>query len=379
MTERLQRLRVCHLASGDLWAGAEVMICELLRKLHSDAGLQVSAIVLNRGRLAQELMASGVAVKVIDEREHSLWSLVRQVRKILAQQPVDIVHSHRYKENLLAWLSAGGALCLATQHGLPEYTGIHRGLKQWLNGALLGRGFDQVVAVSSELGSRLQQDWPLPATRLTVIPNGVVIPAQMAQRQQRWPLVIGSAGRLVAVKDFPLLIETAAVLRRSGEPVRFVLAGDGPQRSQLQELINRHGLAEDFTLTGEVADMGAFYRGLDIYINTSRHEGLPMSILEALAHGLPVIAPAVGGIGEVVRHQREGLLITSRESAAFAQACRRLLHDRPFRLQAGEAGRQRVVAKFSTAGMADRYRQLYGQLVKSLTPAGTPVNSRGAG
>jgi L-malate glycosyltransferase len=378
MNERAQPLRICHLASGDLWAGAEVMVYGLVRELHSVAGLQVSALLLNRGRLAQELSAGGIEVKIIDESEHSLSSLVWQIRNELARQRADIVHAHRYKENLLAWLCGGRAIRLSTQHGLPEgLVGLLPWLKQWLNFQLLGRAFDEVVAVSGELGGRLRGEWRLPAARLTVIPNGVPVPDRSSQREQR-PLVIGSAGRLVPVKDFPLLIETAALLRRSAaEPVHFVLAGDGPQRAQLRDLIGSHRLESAFTMAGEVADMGAFYRNLDIYINTSLHEGLPMSILEAMAHALPVIAPAVGGIGEVVRDQREGLLIAGRDPATFAHACRRMLNDPTFRRRAGEAGRQRVRAEFSTARMAESYRQLYGQLVKRLNPSQPPLKSRG--
>lgn len=362
MTRSDQPLRICHLASGDLWAGAEVMVCELLRELHKAADLRVSAIVLNRGRLERELRAGGVAVQVVEEGAHGLPSLVRRIRRELARQSVDIVHAHRYKENLLAWLCGGGAIRLATQHGLPESLGGSRQrLKQWLNFQLLGRTFDRVVAVSSELGGRLNRDWQLPTARLTVIPNGVTVPARDAHREQQRPLVIGSAGRLMPVKDFPLLIDTAAMLRQAGEPVRFVLAGDGPQHTQLRELIGHHALAKDFTLLGEVADMSAFYRGLDIYISTSRHEGLPMSILEAMAHALPVVAPAVGGIGEAVRNQREGLLIEGRDPTSYAQGCRRLLRDHAFRRRAGAAGRARVLTEFSTARMAERYRELYGE------------------
>jgi L-malate glycosyltransferase len=373
-------LRICHLASGDLWGGAEVMLFELLRELHGCSGLQVRAILLNRGRLARELVASRMAVSIIDEGAHSLPSLVREIRRELAGNPADIVHAHRYKENLLAWLCGGRALRLATQHGLPEsQIGTGPRLKQWLNFQLLGRVFSQVVAVSGELGHRLRHDWQIPAARLSVIPNGVRMPEPQSRHERARapgrPLVVGSAGRLVAVKDYSLLVETAALLRRSGEPVHFLLAGDGPLCTELQGLIVQHGLEKDFRLLGEVAEMEPFYRELDIYISTSRHEGLPMSILEAMSYALPVVAPAVGGIGEVVRHQREGLLVDGRDPATFAHACRRMLNDPTLRRRAGEAGRQRVLAAYSTRRMAESYRQLYGQLI--LDPFQPPLASRG--
>jgi L-malate glycosyltransferase len=95
-----------------------------------------------------------------------------------------------------------------------------------------------------------------------------------------------------------------------------------------------------------------------------------------MAHALPVVAPAVGGIGEVVRNQREGLLIDGREPAAYAQACRRLLHDRALRRQMGKAGRQRVVAEFSTTRMAERYRQLYRELQHATEKLNSPLTTK---
>ena len=106
----------------------------------------------------------------------------------------------------------------------------------------------------------------------------------------------------------------------SSEDVRFELAGDGPERPALEAMVQRHGLNAGFILKGHQDDMESFYRGLDIYINTSVHEGIPMTILEALAHGLPVIAPAVGGIVEIIEDGKEGFLIDGRSTGDFAES-----------------------------------------------------------
>jgi len=97
------------------------------------------------------------------------------------------------------------------------------------------------------------------------------------------------------------------------------LAGEGPERSNLQALIQKYNLNETFVLKGHLDDMFPFYRSLDLYLNTSVHEGIPMSILEAMPHGLPVVAPNVGGISEVVDNGEDGYLIKNRDPKAFAR------------------------------------------------------------
>jgi glycosyltransferase involved in cell wall biosynthesis len=107
--------------------------------------------------------------------------------------------------------------------------------------------------------------------------------------------------------------------------------------------------------------MTGFYAGIDIYLNTSLHEGIPMSVLEAMAHGLPVVAPAVGGIVEIIEDGVEGFLVEGRSPQAFAKKCI-LLQDGELRLKMGRAARARVEKAFSAQAMAQEYYRLYREL-----------------
>ena len=119
-------MRVMLLASGDLWAGAEVMVCQLACGLAGIPGRILRVVLLNNKRLAEDLKKLGIKVQVIDEAEYSFFAIARAVSKLVAEFSPDVIHSHRYKENLLAWLAACGRKnikLVTTQHGMPEIAG----------------------------------------------------------------------------------------------------------------------------------------------------------------------------------------------------------------------------------------------------------------
>jgi glycosyltransferase involved in cell wall biosynthesis len=224
------------------------------------------------------------------------------MRGLIRRERIDVIHSHRYKENILGWLSArgtGGVELVSTQHGMPEALSGRRQVKNFLlstlNELILSRYFDVLVAVSHEMRDKLVTCLEFPEERITVIKNGIETGACLQRQSDNPDVVIGSAGRPLPVKDYPLMVKIAKKLSSAISEVRFELAGEGPERTTLEHLIDALEIGKIFRLKGEISDMDCFYRGIHVYLNTSRHEGLPMSILEAMASGLPVAAPSVGG------------------------------------------------------------------------------------
>jgi len=361
-------LRVCHIVSGDLWAGAEVMACHLLKGLQACADLRLEVVLLNEGRLAAELRESGLYVHVFDESRQSFLRLAQDSRKLLAGNPPDIIHSHRYKENLLAFLVSRGQekiRLVSTQHGLPETYGQPGSLawqiKSRANFFALKKYFDTVVAVSEDIRSFFIKDLGFAQDKVRVVHNAVQVPEKANQMNNGKSFVIGSSGRLFQVKDYPFMVSVAQVLSGQGN-ISFALAGEGPERTKLEEAIREAGLEKSFNLRGHLNDMDDFYRELDVYINTSVHEGIPMTILEAMARGLPVIAPKVGGIPEVVRDGVEGFLVQGRDPQAFAEKCLLLHRDRELRNRMSQAARSRVVRDFSVERMTEEYVNVYRRL-----------------
>jgi glycosyltransferase involved in cell wall biosynthesis len=360
-------LRVCHLISGDLWAGAEVMAHNLLRRLQLLSYLDLSVVLLNEGRLAEELRAVGLPVHVLDEQRLSFAQLLREIRTFFRTRSPQVIHSHRYKENILAFFAGGlgrHARLVATQHGLPEplsgCPGVSSRMAARLNRHLLARHFDRLVGVSRDVRKHFLQQTGFVAERVSVIHNGIELPGPAASNKSGI-LVVGSAGRLFPVKDYPLMVEIARVAAGKKPPLRFELAGEGPDWGRLEGLLAACGLGGSFVLRGYLPDMGEFYQGLDVYLNTSLHEGIPMSILEAMARGIPVVAPNVGGIREIIEDGVDGFLVPGRNPEDFAEKCLLLLNSE-LRQRMGLAARKKVEREFSAENMAQKYYQLYKDL-----------------
>jgi len=162
------------------------------------------------------------------------------------------------------------------------------------------------------------------------------------------------------------MIEIAKIVLEKIKDVRFILAGDGPERDKLESLIKEYGLHKSFKLLGHTENMNDFYKDLDLYINTSIHEGIPMSILEAMSYGLPVIAPHVGGIGEIIGDGVEGYLISSRNPDHFAEKCISLFANSQLRANMSHAARQNVIKEFSMERMAAEYYKLYVKIANKM-------------
>ena len=367
----ISKLTVFHLISGDLWAGAEAMAFNLLSHLKDYIDLDLVVIVLNEGKFVENLREVGITVHVIDEKLLSFWGIVHKTRSLMRASPPDLIHSHRYKENILATLAAGFSRdikLIATQHGLPELASESSTLANRIisksNFELLSRYFTRTVAVSADVKNALVKQYAFSKERVESIHNGIKIPEVASPRPKSGTFVIGSSGRLFPVKDYPLMVKIAATIAATkGEEVHFQLAGEGPERPAIEAMILCYKLQDRFDLKGHQDDMDTFYRGIDIYLNTSIHEGIPMTILEALARGIPVIAPAVGGIREIITDGVEGFLIESRNPEAFAAKCLLLRENRELREKMSKAARSRAESAFSAENMAEKYYRLYRRAV----------------
>ena len=342
------------------------MAYHLLKGLKSYGDLSVTAIVLNEGRLAEEIRKLGIRVHVVDESKSSLLNLFKIIKKILEKSPPDLIHSHRYKENFLAYLtsrSIHGIKLIGTQHGMPEVYGGKSTLKQRVitkcNFFGLSLFFNRTVAVSEDIQNAFIKKFGFRESKISMIHNGIEIPEFIPKRENEEIFVIGSAGRLCPVKDYSFMIHVAKAIKEETKHIQFHLAGEGPERSKLQALIQEYNLNETFVLKGHLEDMLPFYRSLDIYLNTSVHEGIPMSILEAMAHGLPIVAPNVGGISEIINNGEDGYLIDTRDPQAFAEKCFLLYENRQLRWRMARAAREKIVKSFSVENMAAQYHELY--------------------
>jgi glycosyltransferase involved in cell wall biosynthesis len=254
---------------------------------------------------------------------------------------------------------------VATSHLYVPVPGTRFGrLKQRVQAAMI----DRYLAVSSEVKERLCKDLRIPDLKVRVVHNGIRLtpfngPANAALRNtltdgRDRPLVFTPA-RLHAQKGHAYLLQAATLV----PDAIFVLAGDGPERKPLEELCLRLGLEARVRFLGHREDIPQLLATCDLFVLPSLYEGLPVSVLEAMASGKPVVATAVGGTDEVVVHGSTGMLVPPMNVTALAAAIGAILSDQTLAARFGEAGRKRVKQTFSAEAMVRGVSEVYDELI----------------
>jgi len=370
-------LHVIHLASGDLWAGAEVQLFTLCLALAKIDNTYPSVVLLNHGVLENKLKENHIPVKVLDE---SLlnglqigWQLFLHFRKY---KP-GIVHTHRLKENILgslaAWLARISSL--RTVHGAPEHCpswfALHKRLF-YIMDALVGRYIQSsIVAVSSDLQNHLLSYFP--QKKLTIIENGLNIellrsyqrklPIGKADNQKKYK--IGLVGRLVEVKRVDLFIQTALHLNKMYPEflIKYHIYGDGPLRSKMEQLCKTYQVEGNVTLEGHCDTVYTQIASLDALVIPSDHEGLPMTLLESMSIGTPIVAHAVGGIVNVCNNNECCWLFEDNSIESIAETLIKCITNRE---EKTKYARDRVNKLYSSTNNANSYHSLYLGVTQNL-------------
>lgn len=373
------RVKVCHVAMGDLWAGAEVHLLALLTYLVRLEKFDCSIIVFNEGRLAEELRKLSLSVVVIPEKRHNPLTVAYRLAKIFRILRPDIVHTHKYKDSILATIAArcvGVPHVIRVVHGMPEpfkglsnvnmflYTIVDRLVVDWL--------VDRIIAVSSDIERSLVRVYGI--ARVVRIHNGIdleVVQVRTARRDKRkeWHFadtgtLVGTVGRLVPVKGHTILLKALRILHKSDRTVNLLIVGDGPLRGQLEAEVRRLGLEEYVRFAGHQVESYDFINMMDVFVLPSLHEGIPMVLLEALALQRPVVATRVGGIPEVIEHGRTGLLAEPSDESSLAGLIQRMVEDPQLAVSIGNAGRTHVETEFTARTMAGKTAELYEQVLR---------------
>ena len=244
------------------------------------------------------------------------------------------------------------------------HSGREARLARWrsrLDFFVIKRGFGCAVAVSEEMKRTLVNQHGFREERVHVIRNGGVFPplAPAPSGSGRACFHIGTVARMVPVKGLDLFLDVAARVRREAPVVRFSLLGDGPLRDELAQRATALSLRDCVEFLTPRPDPFPYYQSLDLYLNTSRHEGIPLSVIEAMACGTPVVSSAVGGIPEIVTHGEHGFLVEARDAAQFTQWCLTLIWDNQLPRTMGERASAHARAHLSASAMARAYRHLY--------------------
>ncbi len=373
--------RILYMANAFSVGGAETLALELIRRLHP-ARFEFEALLLKeRGTLADELAAAGVRVEsgVLRARLDPLGPL--RLARRLSGRRFDLLFVEPGRNALLlaalarrlararavaSWVHATGKWGRSSQFNATE---------RWFL-----RRLEAVVAIAETQRDHLARDERLNPENLVVIHNGIDTErfrprpdlraaARAALGLADGDFAIGIVASLTPEKAHGVLVEAAARLRADGVPARLLVVGEGPERPAIEAAIANAGLAGDASLLGLRRDLErALYPALDLQVLVSHpfRETLPISLMEGMACGLAVVATRVGSVPDLVLDGETGFVVSPGDSGALAGAIHALVRHPGRRAAYGDAGRERIVERFSLERMVAAYGDLFERLAGSV-------------
>jgi len=365
-------VRVLHVIKGLGPGGAERLLVSLAAVRSADVEMDVAYVLPGKAHLEPELRALGVRssplsgkLGMADPRwPHRLVGLVRSTRP-------DVVHVHSPALasliRPLVRVMPRRPRLVSTEHNMwPSFGRITR-----LANALTLPLDDARLAVSEEVR---RSAWRRHHDRIDVVIHGIPVTQIATRRAERATarnalglgeeaVLIATVANFRAKKDYPTLLLAAAEATRADPRLRFVAIGQGPLETDLHRLHGRLGLGDRFQFLGYVADPIAVVAGADLFALTSRHEGLPIALLEAMALEVAPVVSSVGGIPSIVTDGADGCLLPPGDATAFAQAFRALADD-PTRRRALAHAAGRRAARFDIALAARELEGRYRRLVE---------------
>lgn len=352
--------------------GTERLVVEIVRRLPAPVSSAVCCLD-EPGSWAADVEAQGVPVFSLRRGPGFRPEVGLGVARVARRVGAAVLHCHQYTPFVYGRMAT--ALCpslrvVFTEHG--RLSDAPPSAKRRLVNPWLGRlPRQRVFAVSENLRQHMAGEG-FPAARIGVIHNGIDVgsPPTAEQRARArlqlaagaGDVVVGTVARLNPVKQLATLVDAVGLLRRTGLPVRLAIVGDGPERPSLERRVTELDLRQHVVLLGHREDARDLLAGLDIYANSSVTEGVSLTILEAMAASLPVVATGVGGTPEVVVHGCTGLLVPPRSADEVAIAVGDLARSAAKRDALGRAGRERVLGAFTIERMVAEYAGVYAGL-----------------
>ena len=378
---------ICQVVHSLHIGGAELLVTELSRALR-DRFRFVFACLDGDGPLAEQLRGEGHIVEVLNRRAGVDWQCGRRLMTFFREHNVAAVHAHQYTPFFYSLLARGLGRqppIVFTEHG-RQYPD-HPRLKRIVCNRLLLRPRDRVIAVGEAVRGALIANEGIPASRVEVLFNGVRLepyraavndPALRATVRRELGLadsdfVVVQVARLNELKDHATAARTIVRTTRQAANIRWLVVGDGELRTALAATVRDNGIGNVTKLLGTRRDVPRLLAAADACLLSSISEGIPLTLIEAMAARLPVVSTDVGGVAEVVVPEITGLLAPAGDDARLAEHLIQLDANRALAARLGRNGAVRAEDLFSFERMADGYARVFAETLGQITRTSEPT------
>lgn len=344
------------------FGGAEIM-CENLTYALKNAGQDVFVVSLYNERtpIARRMEEAGIRIVYLDKKLGLDLSMVPKLVRVMRQEGPDVVHTHLdvIKYATAAARLSGVKKCVHTVHSLADREAEGR-IQKIINGTYFRKAWSVPVALTPEVQDSVSDFYGLPPERIPVIYNGIdlsrCIPKTTYETGET--VTILHVGRFDVPKNHAGLLEAFRLLRETHPECHLRLVGDGDLRLRMEALAKEKGISDAVEFCGMQSNVYPYLHDADIFTLPSIYEGNPMTIIEAMGTGLPIVASRVGGIPDMIHDGESGILVEP-EPRAVCDALARMVEDGALRRRLGENAKAQS-RQFSAEHMAEDYLTCYG-------------------
>lgn len=356
----MRKINVLHLLPHLNIGGAEMLVYHLVKHANHELFRPVVASWLGGG-VEDKIREQGV--KTLRIPSHPRIARLISIKRILDEQKVDILHTHLFIGGFYGRLAALTGNCkgiLRTHHGLTFKT---KSFRRIFFEKLFKPRTDYIVAVSGAVKNHIMQTCHFEQRNIIVIPNGIEVERFVTHRKSMNEVpVIVSIGRLSKEKGCHILIKAIKILDNDGIKTKCVIAGNGPEMNALNQLVLSLNLNGCISFMGLVADVAPVLKSSDIFVLSSSQEGMSLSLLEAIAAGLPVVATGVGGTPEILLPET-GWLIPPESPEALAKSISAIIKNPEKSLDKAKKGQFRVSEKYTIKNTVSSYEAVYENIM----------------
>ena len=367
---RHQSPKILHVVLSMTVGGAERLVYDMVRHPNFADNRPIICCLDSLGELGGELQNQGFKVYCKQRHAGLDWQVIPWLRRIIVAEQVDIVHAHQYTPLFYAVpaaLLASRKKVVYTEHG--RFYPDRKSWKRTLFKPLLARGVSHLVAISKATAGAMAEYDNLPLDRIKIIHNGIdssrMRPTfdKAAKRQElgldNSSRILVTAARLNTIKNIPMMLRGFKLVVERIPDLYLLIAGQGEEEANLQALAKELAIDGRVKFIGLRFDLAEIYQLAEIFLLTSFSEGISITLLEAMAGGIPAVVTDVGGNPEVVIDGQTGFLVPLGNDALFAERILTLLSSRKTAELMATQSLQRVKEAFSVEGMLQAYQQLY--------------------